>query len=108
MSAAEVVKGDNAFTLVKQQRSWSPETGWSVQKMYEGPQALAEAYADTLIASGASGMTVGTGVPCQITATFPATYGTWIADQKAVDEAVWELFGETVERRIESHGAFGA
>jgi hypothetical protein len=104
--AAEVIKGDNLFTLVKQAKSWSPETGWAVVKTYEGPQALAEAYADTLIAAGALSLSVSTGVPCQITAPFPANYGSWNADQKAVDEAVWELVGETVEKRLETHGRF--
>lgn len=104
--ADEVVKGVSTFTLVKQTKRWSPETGWAVVKQYEGPQSGHEAYADTLIASGALSMDVSTGVPCQITAVFPAAYGTWIADQKAVDEAVWELIGEPVERLIESHGKF--
>jgi hypothetical protein len=106
MSASEVIKGDSGFTLVKQTKRWSPETGWSVVKLYEGPQATHETYADTLIAAGATSLDVGTGVPCQITATFPASYGTWISDQKAQDEAVWELIGEPVEKRIETHGKF--
>jgi len=104
--ADEIVKGTNGFTLVKQSEKWKPENGWQSVHIYEGPQALRRSYADTLILAGALDLDIGTGVPCQITATFPLQVAGWDSDGKAQDEAVWELIGEPVERRLQSHGKF--
>jgi len=92
--ADEVVKGINDFTLISQNESWKIETGYSLVKTYEGPQVLRESFRITLIQAGASSVETSTGVPCVITAVFPLTPSGYNEDQKAQDEAVWELIGE--------------
>ena len=104
--ADEVIKGVNGFTLTSQRKTWKPETGWALVKEYQGPQALADAYAAQLITDGAIDLQISTGAPAVITTTFPLTPSGYNEDQKALDEAVWELIGENVEKRIESHGKF--
>lgn len=104
--ADEVLKGFNGFTLKSRQEVWRIEAGWSVQKTYEGPQALKDSQCNSLILEGASELNVGTGVPCVITASFPLTPSGYNEDQRAQDEAVWELIGEITEKRLASHGKF--
>jgi hypothetical protein len=104
--ADETVKGLNAFTITNQQETWRNESGFGVSITYMGPQALRDAFRQTLIQQGALSVDASTGVPCTIVAVFPLTPSGYNEDQKAQDEAVWELNGETVEKKIESHGKF--
>lgn len=102
----EVVKGINDFTLTKQEKQWSKERGWYVRKTYQGPQAMADGVAAILIAANADTITIGTGVPCEIVADIPVTPSGYNEDVSATEGAIWELVGEPVERRLESHGKF--
>lgn len=104
--ASEVIKGVDGFTLTSQSESWKLETGFAVVKTYEGPQAGRVAFRQSLILDGASSVDMTTGVPCVVTASFPLSVSGWNEDKQAQDEAVWELVGETVEKRLESHGKF--
>jgi hypothetical protein len=104
--AAEVIKGLDGFTLTGQQEDWKSETGYAVVKSYQGPQASRESFRTSLILAGASSVTMSTGVPCVVSAVFPLSVSGWNEDQQAQDEAVWELIGEVVEKRLESHGKF--
>jgi hypothetical protein len=104
--AAEVIKGLDGFTLTGQQEDWKSETGYAVVKSYQGPQASRESFRTSLILAGASSVTMSTGVPCVVSAVFPLSVSGWNEDQQAQDEAVWELIGEQVEKRLESHGKF--
>ena len=104
--ADEVVKGINGFTLVKQDLDWAIETGWALVKSYRGPQALKDACIAALQLEGASKIRASTGVPCEIQATYAVNPSGYNGDQAAEDNAVWELIGETVEKRLETHGKF--
>jgi hypothetical protein len=106
--ADETVKGYNGFTITKQEKVFRVEAGWSLQKSYEGPQALADSFAADLITQGASQLNQSTGVPCVITAQFPLTPSGYNEDQKARDEAIWELIPEPTEKLLASHPAFAA
>lgn len=105
--ADEVVKGINDFTMTGQEKVYRPESGWAVVKVYEGPRALEDAFSTTLINTGAIELRNSISKAlCTITATFPLTPSGYNEDQKAQDEAVWELVPEILEKRLESHGKF--
>lgn len=105
--ADEIIKGSQDFTLTDQQKKWSKERGWYVQKIYEGPRATHESFCDTLINIGADDLGVSTGkAVCIISASFPLEWATRNEDQQAKDDALWELTGESVEKRLETHGKF--
>jgi hypothetical protein len=107
--ADEIVKGVNDFTLCRQERVFAVETGWAIQKTYEGPRSMSESFCANLINQGASKITDSLGSAVSVvTAQFPLTPSGYNEDQRARDEAIWELIPEPTEKLLAAHPAFTA
>jgi hypothetical protein len=110
--AEETILGINGFTEQPRRREYQIDKGWVSTRTWEGPQALVDAFVDTLqvLEPPPEQIRYEYGVPAKVEADFPAIGGTTGGELPSdiVDEnnAVWEMIGQQLEKDIRVHGIY--
>ena len=102
------VLGLNGFSEQPLQQRWVINKGWETVRTWEGPPALAEAFAaEVKQLYKPDSIDITDDIPAVVTAVIPTIDGTSIPDDEdpTIDEE-WELDGVRLDKDLRSHPSF--
>jgi len=100
------VQGYNGFTLESQDYKFQRERGWYLQQIWKGPLEKMWLFMQSLDAVDADQISATTGNPAIIVIDTPYAVAWSNEVTQAIQDAIWELIPEPVDKILSSHPVF--